>query len=65
MSGRVNKPAFSPFLYRFRNHVERFFSKLKHYRAVATRSDKQASNYLALVKMAASRIWLRAYGSVT
>ena len=65
MPGRVNKPAFSPFLYRYRNLVERFFSKLKHYRAVATRYDKHATNYLAIVKLAASRIWLRAYESAT
>ena len=53
-----------PFLYRYRNLVERFFSKLKHYRAVATRYDKHASNYLALVKLAAARIWLQTYESV-
>jgi transposase len=62
---RVNKPAFSPFLYRYRNLVERFFNKLKHYRAIATRYEKYAANYLALVKLAATRIWLRAYESVT
>ena len=42
-------PAFSAFLYRYRNLVERFFSKLKHFRAVATRFEKHAANYLALV----------------
>jgi transposase len=62
---RRNKPAFSPFLYRYRNLVERFFNKLKHYRAIATRYEKYAANYLALVKLAATRIWLRAYESVT
>lgn len=30
MPGRKNVPAFSPFLYRYRNLVERFFNKLKH-----------------------------------
>ena len=65
MAHRVNVPSFSPFLYRYRNLVERFFSKLKHYRAIATRYDKNAANYLAAVKLAASRIWLRAYESVT
>jgi transposase len=40
MPGRVKVPAFSPFLYRYRNLVERFFNKLKHFRAVATRYDK-------------------------
>jgi len=59
MPNRVNVPAFSPFLYRYRNLVERFFSKLKHFRAVATRFEKHAANYLALVKLAASRTWMR------
>ena len=59
MPGRVNIPAFSPFLYRYRNLVERFFSKIKHFRAVATRFEKHDANYLALVKLAASRIWMR------
>ena len=40
MPGRVKIPAFSPFLYRFRNLVERFFNKLKHFRAIATRFEK-------------------------
>ena len=64
MPRRVNLPAFSPFLFRYRNLVERFFNKLKHFRAVATRYEKHAANYLALVKLAAARIWMRAYESV-
>jgi transposase len=59
MPGRVNVPAFSAYLYRFRNLVERFFNKLKHFRAVATRFEKHDANYLALVKLAAARIWMR------
>lgn len=59
MPNRVNIPAFSPFLYRFRNLVERFFNKLKHFRAVATRFEKHDANYLALVKLASARIWMR------
>ena len=59
MPHRVNVPAFSPWLYRYRNLVERFFSKLKHFRAVATRFEKHDANYLALVKLAAIRIWMR------
>ena len=47
MPGRVNVPCFSPYLYRFRNLVERFFNKLKHFRAVATRYEKRDANYLA------------------
>ena len=59
LARRVNIPSFSPFLYRFRNLVERFFNKLKHFRAVATRFEKHDANYLALVKLAATRIWMR------
>jgi len=59
MPGRVNVPPFSTYLYRFRNLVERFFNKLKHFRAVATRFEKHDANYLALVKLAAARIWMR------
>ena len=60
MPGRKRRPAFSTFLYRYRNLVERFFGKLKHFRAVATRFEKHSANYLALVKLAAVRIWIRA-----
>jgi transposase len=65
MPGRVNIPAFSRFLYRYRNLVERFFNKLKHFRAIATRFEKHDANYLALVKLAAARIWMRFNESVT
>jgi transposase len=59
MPGRVRVPAFSAFLYRYRNLVERFFNKIKHFRAIATRFEKHDANYLALVKLAAARIWMR------
>jgi transposase len=49
-----------PYLYRARNLVERFFNKIKQCRRVATRYDKLAANYLAFVKLASIRIWLRA-----
>ena len=45
--------------------IERFFSKLKHYRAIATRYEKHDTTFLALVKLAATRISLRVYESVT
>jgi transposase len=65
MAHRVERPVFSAFLYRYRNRVERFFNKLKHFRAVATRYEKLAANYLALVKLASIHIWLRHNESVT
>ncbi|MEF9601021.1 hypothetical protein O4J55_01345, partial [Paracoccus sp. PXZ] len=48
-------------LYQQRNRFERFFNKLKHVRAVATRYDKSDDNFLASVQLAALRIWLRTY----
>ena len=59
MPRRINCPAFSRFLYRYRNLVERFFNKLKHFRAIATRYEKHDQNYLALIKLAAIKIWIR------
>jgi len=64
MPHRLDPPAFSKWLYRQRNLVERFFNKLKHFRAVATRYDKRDDNYLASVKLASIRIWLRFNESV-
>ena len=46
-------------LYRLRNRVERLVNRLKQFRAVATRYDKTAESFLALVQLAASRLWLR------
>lgn len=57
------KPCFSKTLYRERNQVERFFSKLRHFRRIATRYDELAENFLAMVKLASLRLWLRAYNS--
>jgi transposase len=56
MSQRINVPAFNPFVYRYRNLVERFFNKLKHFRAIGTPYGKHAAEYLALVKLAPIRI---------
>ena len=60
-SNRKGPICFSPYLYRARNLVERFFNKIKHCRRVATRYDKLAANYLAFVKLACIRLWLRVY----
>ena len=51
---------FSPYLYRARNLIERFFNKIKQCRRIATRYDKLAANYLAFIKLASIRIWLHA-----
>ncbi|KXV19286.1 transposase [Acetobacter malorum] len=45
-------------LYRERNLVERFFNKLKQFRAIATRYDKLKSTFLAAVQFASIIILL-------
>ena len=60
---RVLNGIFSKRLYRERNLIERFFSKLKHFRRVATHYAKLAANFLAMVQLASMRLWLRAYES--
>ena len=45
-------------LYRERNLVERFFNKLKQYRALATRYDKLANTFLAAVALICVLFWL-------
>lgn len=46
-------------LYRERNLVERFFNTLKHFRAIATRYDKLARNFLAAVHLVGAIILLK------
>jgi transposase len=45
-------------LYKARHLIENFFAQLKQYRAIATRYDKTARNFLTAVYLAASVIWL-------
>jgi transposase len=56
---RKDPICFSRHLYKARNLVERFFNKIKQFRRIATRFDKTAENFLAAVKLASIRIWLR------
>ena len=53
------KPAdYDKDLYKARHLIENFFAKLKQYRAIATRYDKNAKNFLGAIYMVASIIWL-------
>ena len=45
-------------LYRERNLIERFFCKIKQYRAIATRYDKLANTFLAAVALVCVLLWL-------
>ena len=56
---RTRKRRYSKRLYKGRNVVERFWSKVKQYRRVATRYDKLDISYLAFVHLAAVLVVLR------
>ena len=45
-------------LYGERHLVENFFAKIKQFRAIATRYEKTARNFLAAVQLVASVVWL-------
>jgi transposase len=58
---RANEPPprhFDRAAYRRRNVIERLINRLKQNRAIATRYDKLADHYLALLLIAAILIWL-------
>ena len=65
ISRRRSPPPLDRSAYKRRNRIERIFAKLKNFRAVATRYEKHDANFLALVKLAAIRIWLRNYECVS
>ena len=58
-SNRKQRHCFSKALYKDRNLIERFFNKIKYFRRLATRYDKLGSSFLAMLKLAAIRLWLR------
>lgn len=50
--------SFDRRLYRERNRVERLINRLKQFRRIATRYEKRAANYLAMLTIAAITLWL-------
>lgn len=57
---RTRTFAFSRWLYRQRNQVERFFNRIKQMRGLATRYDRRPDNFQAALKLVAARIWINA-----
>lgn len=55
---RTDPRGYDKELYKARHLIENFFCKLKQFRAIATRYDKTASNFLAAVHLASAAIWL-------
>jgi transposase len=57
-STRTHQRGYDWHLYKARHLIENFFAKLKQYRAIATRYDKTACNFLGAIHLAACVIWL-------
>lgn len=57
-SSRLNQRVYDKALYKERHLIENFFCTLKQFRAIATRYDKTAVNFLAAIYLAAATIWL-------
>ena len=57
-SNEPRDPAFDREAYRERNRVERLINRLKQFRRIATRYEKRAVNYLAMVTIGMILLWL-------
>ena len=55
-----SNPEFDAYLYKLRHLVENAFARLKHFRSIATRFDKLARNYKAMLRLACIFIWCKA-----
>ena len=58
---KSNEQRGGPFdrpLYHQRNRVERLFNRLKQFRRIATRYEKRAVNYAAMLTIASILLWL-------
>ena len=57
-ANRIDPRDYDKDTYKARHLIENFFCKLKLYRAIATRYDKTARNFLAAIHLAAAIVWL-------
>ena len=57
-SNRKKPRPFDKEFYKARHLIENFYCNLKRFRAIATRYDKTATNFLAAIHLAAAIIWL-------
>lgn len=55
---RKTPSSYDKNIYKERHLIENFFAKLKQYRAIATRYDKTALNFLGAIYLASIVIWL-------
>jgi transposase len=57
-SRRKTKRRIDRELYKDRNKIERFIGRIKHYRRIATRYEKSARNYLAMLHLVSAMVLL-------
>ncbi|ORU06795.1 IS5 family transposase, partial [Francisella tularensis] len=57
-SNTLNHIPFDSHVYKERHLIENFFSKIKHFRRVFSRFDKTISEYIGMIKLACTFIWL-------
>lgn len=57
-SNRKTPRPFDKEMYKARHLIENFYASLKQFRAIATRYDKTARNFLAAIQLAATIVWL-------
>jgi transposase len=56
--GEQRTGPFDRRLYRQRNNIERLINRLQQFRRIATRDEKRAANYLAMLSVATIILWL-------
>lgn len=56
---RRNRRPYDKGIYKARNLVERFFQKIKNFRRIATRYERLSRNYMAMLQLVATVIWLK------
>jgi transposase len=57
-ASRKHQRACDRHLYKARHLIENFFARLNQYRAIATRYDKTARNFLGAIHLADAVVWL-------
>jgi transposase len=57
-ANRLTSRDYDRELYKTRHRIENFFARLKQFRAIATRYDKTARNFLGAIHLAAAVTWL-------
>lgn len=58
-SNRKNPGLLDKILYGARHAIENFFSKVKHYRSLASRYDKTSLSYCGMITLACIMTWIR------